>query len=144
MKLDEQIANHVAGTTLDPIGVKIFLRTPPHYHQWGINHQIDQRSLNQLNATDLFEFYLRQYLTGRHKTLQAVLRVVRAFVNEDASGAHHLILYSLEGTRQSLLKLEWYELMPRLEAAKEAILQLTSDLHYPLRPLVVSCLEESY
>ena len=105
MKLDKLIAGHVAGTTLDPADVKLFLRTPPHYYQWGINHRIDQTSLNQLKATDLFEFYLRLYLTGRHKTLQAVLRTVRAFADQDASGAHHLIVYSLAGTRRRLLAL---------------------------------------
>ena len=144
MKLDELIAGHVAGTTLDPAGVKIFLRTPPQYHQWGINHRIDQTSLNQLNATDLFEFYLRLYIPGRHQTLQPVLRAVRAFARQDANGAHHLIAYSLRDTRRSLLDLEWYELMPRLEAAQDSILALAPALDESVRPGVVRLLEESY
>ena len=142
MKLDELIAGHVTGTTLDPAGVKLFLRTPPQYHQWGINHRIDQTSLNQLNATDLFEFYLRLYLTGRHKTLQPVLRAVRAFASQDANGAHHLIIYSLSVTRRRLLELEWYELMPRLDNAQETILRLVPNPHYPLRPWVVHFLNK--
>ena len=144
MKLDDLIAGHVAGTTLDPAGVKLFLRTPPRYYQWGIHHRIDQTSLNQLEATDLFEFYLRHYVTGRHKTLQPVLRVVRAFVRQDATGAHHLIAYSLRDTRRSLLKLEWYELMPRLEAAQDSILALAPALDESVRPGVIRLLEESY
>ena len=144
MKFDELIADYVAGTTLDPAGLKNFLQTPPQYHQWGIHHRIDQTSLNQLNATDLFEFYLRLYVTGRHKTLQPVLRAVRAFARQDANGAHHLIIYSLAGTRRDLLNLEWYELMPRLDAAQESILPLAPALDGPLRPCVVRLLEEFY
>ena len=144
MKLDELIADYVAGTTLDRAGVKNFLRTPARYHQWGIHHRIDPTSLNQLDATDLFEFYLRLYLTGRHKTLQPVLRAVRAFTRQDANGAHHLIVYSLAGTRRDLLNLEWYELMPRLDAAQESILELAPALADPLRPCVVGLLEEFY
>lgn len=144
MKLDERIARHVAGTTLNPVLVKGFFQTSPHYHQWGLAHQIDQASLDQLNATDLFELYLRFYLTGRHKTLQAVLREVRDFAHEDANAAHHLIVYSLEDTRQHLLTLEWYELLPRLELARERILAIVPYGGYPTRPLLVRFLEESY
>lgn len=144
MKLDERIAGHVAGTRLDPAGVKRFLQTPPHYHQWGINHRIDQTSLTQLNATDLFEFYLRLYVTGRHKTLQPVRRTVRAFARQDANGAHHLMAYSLASTRRGLLDLEWYELMPRLEVAQQTILALAPALDNSSRPCLIRFLEDSY
>ncbi|MFD2935065.1 hypothetical protein [Spirosoma flavum] len=144
MKLNELIASHVAGTTLDSASLKEFLQTPPHYYQWGINHQIDQTSLTQLDATDLFEFYLRLYLIGRHKTLRACLREARSFAQQDAQAAHYFLGYSLEDTRQRLLLLEWYELLPRLDLAKEKILLLVPDLDYPVRPLIIRSLEESY
>ena len=144
MKLDERIAGHIAGTTLNPSLVKGFLQTSPHYYQWGLAHQIDTHALDQLNATDLFEFYLRFYVTGRHKTLQAVLREVRVFAQTYANAAHHLIVYSLEDTRQQLLTLEWYELLPRLEFARERALALAPDIADQLRPRVVLCLEKSY
>jgi hypothetical protein len=144
MKLNERIDRHVVGTTLNPVLVKGFFQTPPHYYQWGLAHQIDQRSLDQLNATDLFEFYLRFYLTSRHKTLQAVLREVRVFAQKDANAAHHLIVYSLEDTRRHLLTLEWYELLPRLELAKEHALALAPVVADQLRPLVLRHLEGSY
>ncbi len=143
MKLDERIARHLAGTTLDPASVKLFLRTPPHYHQWGINQSLDHLSLNQLTATDLVAFYLQLYLTGRHKTLKAVLREVRAFSQADANGAHHLIRHCLAVTCRRLLTLEWYELMPRFEAAQEMILSMAPDPHDSLRPCVMDLLEES-
>ncbi|RYF61115.1 MAG: hypothetical protein EOO39_31770 [Cytophagaceae bacterium] len=144
MKLNERIAHQTAGTTLNPVLVKGFFQTVPHYYQWGLTHQIDQRSLAQLNATDLFEFYLRFYLTSRHKTLQAFLREVRAFVKDDANAAHHLIVYSLEDTRQHLLTLEWYELLPRLEGAREQILALIPDVADQVRPRVVDYLKTFY
>lgn len=144
MKLDERIAQHIAGTTLNPVLVKGFFQTSPHYYQWGLAHQIDQRSLAQLNATDLFEFYLRFYLTSRHKTLQAVKREVRIFAQDDTYAAPHLIIYSLEDTRQHLLNLEWYELLPRLEGAREQILALIPDVADQARPRVVRSLETSY
>jgi hypothetical protein len=87
MKLDELVAGHVAGTTLEAASVKIFLKTPPQYYQWGINHALDESTLHKLIATDLFAFYFRYYLTGRHKTLQAVLREVRAFSERCQLGA---------------------------------------------------------
>lgn len=144
MKLDDLIAHHVAGTTLTPASVKRFFRTPPHYHHWGQNRQIDQISLDQLDATDLFEFYLRLYLVGRHKTLRAVRREVRIFAQQYPNGAHHLINFSMENMRRSLLGLEWYELMPRLKHAKKMILLGAPDPDYLLRPLLVKCLEDSY
>ena len=134
MKLDELIAGHVAGTTLEAASVKIFLKTPPQYYQWGINHALDESTLHKLIATDLFAFYFRYYLTGRHKTLQAVLREVRAFSRKDANWAHHLIRHSLALTRGALLNLEWYELMPRFEVAQETILSIASDPQDPFRP----------
>ena len=144
MKLHELITSHVGSTTLDPVLVKGFIQTVPHYRQWGLYHGVDPRSLDQLTATDLCEFYLRLYLTGRHKTLQAVLREVRAFVQADAHVAHHLIVYSLADTRQHLLTLEWYELLPRLETASEQVLALAPEVADQVRPRVVRYLEESY
>ena len=144
MKLNERIAIHVGYTCLDPASVKRFLQTPPHYHQWGLTHRIDQHWLAQLDATDLVEFYLRLYLTGRHKTLRACLREAHAFAQQDAQAAHHLLVYSLEAIRQTLLYLEWYELLPRLEDAKEQILLAVPDGGYPIRPLLVRFLEETY
>lgn len=137
MKLNELVAIHVGHTTLSPALVKGFLQTSPRYRQWGIRHQLNPASLDQLNATDLFEFYLRQYLTGRHKTPQAVLREVRAFVGHDPRGAYHLINYSLANTRYQLLALEWYELLPRLQTAKKRIVELAPGIDQPTRPLVV-------
>ncbi len=144
MKLEALIAQHLRGTTLDYRSVKEFLRTPSHYHQWGKGHQVSQQALHQLNATDLFEFYLLFYLTGRHKTMQAVLRQVRAFAQEDAHSAHHLIGYSLSATRQHLLTLEWYELLPRLEAVRERALVLVPEVADQVRPGIISGLEASY
>ena len=144
MKLDELITSHVRSTTLDPVLVKGFIQTAPHYRQWGLGQGVNQGSLDQLTATDLYEFYLRLYLTGRHKTLQAVLREVRAFVQADAHVAHHLIIYSLADTRQQLLTLEWYELLPRLETASEQVLALAPEVADQVCPRVVRYLEESY
>ncbi len=144
MKLDERIAGHVAGTTLEPAHVKRFVSTPSQYYAWGIHHGLDKRTLNQLIATDLFEFYFRYYLTGRHKTLKAVLREVRAFSRDDANGAHHLIRHCLALTHRRLFQLEWYELMPRFEAAQELILSISPDPPCPSRPRVIGLLEESY
>ncbi|AUD06748.1 hypothetical protein [Spirosoma pollinicola] len=144
MTLNERIRIHVGTTSLNPTLVKRFLQTAPHYRQWGLSHQVSQRSLDHLNATDLFEFYLRQYLIGRLKTLQAVLRETRAFVDQDANAAHFLIRYSLQGTRQQLLMLEWYELLPRLEAARERLVGLAPELIDQLRPSFIPFLAESY
>ena len=128
MKLDELIAKHVADTTLSPALLKGFLQTPPQYRQWGVDHQLEPRALAQLNATDLFEFYLRLYLSGRHKTLQAVLREARAFLKEDPDQASAYMGYSLALTRQHLLALEWYELLPRWETAQARLVQLAPEL----------------
>lgn len=124
MRLAEFVAAHVGQTSLDPVGVKGFLQTTPHYYQWGMIRGLNQTTLDQLTATDLFEFYLRQYLSGRHKTLHAVLREVRVFVGHDPTEAAHLIDYSLAQTRQQLLALEWYELLPRWQTAWQRIGQL--------------------
>ena len=144
MKFEELIEHHLTGTTLDYRLVKDFLKMAPHYHQWGLLHQVSSRSLERLNATDLFEFYLRLYLTGRHKTLQAVVREVRTFVHQDAYAAHYFIDYSLERTHQRLLCLEWYELLPRLEAARRHVLTLAPKPVDCREPVVVSFLKKFY
>ena len=145
MKFEDLITHHLSGTALDYASVKDFLSTPPHYYQWGIQHEIDQTALTQLNATDLFEFYLRFYLTGRHKTLQAVLREAREFVHQDANAAPYFIGYSLENIRQRLLILEWYELLPRLETARKQISALTPPETIDQRPpRVIRFLDETY
>jgi hypothetical protein len=144
MKFDALLAYHLRGTALEPGLVKEYLKTPPHYYQWGLVHRVDQRSLDQLMATDLFEFYLRQYLTGRHRTLRALLRAVRVFARQDARGAPYLIGYSLASTRQHLLKLEWYELLERLETARLRILSLAPTPRDATRPSLIDSLETSY
>ena len=135
MKLTELVAIHVGHTTLSPAMVKGFLQTPPRYRQWGVYCHLAPAFLDQLNATDLFEFYLRQYLIGRHKTSQAVLREVRTFVDHDPKGAYHLINYSLSNIRYQLLSLEWYELLPRLETARKRIVELAPEIDHQTRPL---------
>lgn len=140
MTVNELIATHVGATTLDPALVRGFLQTPPPYRRWGVHCQLNQTCLDQLNATDLFDFYLRLYLSGRHKTLQAVLREVRAFVAGAPTEAPYLINYSLSQTRQHLLTLEWYELLPRLETARLRIVQVAPEtddrLHHSLSNLL--------
>ena len=142
MRLTELITTHVGTTTLDPAMVKGFLQTPPHYHQWGIRRQLDQTILDQLKATDLFEFYLRQYLAGRHKTLQAVLRQVRMFRDHDPRNASFYVGHSLDLMHQQLLALEWYELLSRLDIARQQIIRLVSLAEYPVRPIIVSRFRE--
>lgn len=144
MKFDALLAYHLRGTALEPGLVKGYLKTAPHYYQWGVAHQVDQRSLDQLMATDLFEFYLRQYLTGRHRTLRALLREVRVFARQEARCAPHLIGYSMASTRQHLLKLEWYELMERLETAQLRVLSLAPTPRDAIRPSLIDSLETSY
>lgn len=144
MKLDQLIAQHVGGTTLDSTRVKRFMTTPPHYYQWGISQHLDPVSLGQLAATDLVEFYLGLYLTGRHKTLQAVAREVRAFAGQDANSAAYLIGFSLAGMGRRLLAMEWYELLGRLEMAKQTIVPLLAEWDDPARPAWVSLLVQSY
>lgn len=136
MRLAELVAAHVGQTSLDPVGVKGFLQTPPQYQQWGIIHRLNQTALDQLTATDLFEFYLRQYLSGRYKTLHAVLREVRVFTGNDPVGASGCIGYSLARLRQQLLALEWYELLPRLDLAQQQITALLSPVANPVQPAV--------
>ncbi|RYF54844.1 MAG: hypothetical protein EOO39_38785 [Cytophagaceae bacterium] len=121
MRLNQRITSLIGTTTLDPRLVKGFLQTPPQYHQWGVRRQFDQPVLDQLKATDLFEFYLRLYLSGRHKTLHAVLRQVGVFTSDDPIGAAWCIGYSLTQLRQQLLRLEWYELLLRLDIAQGRI-----------------------
>lgn len=133
MRLTEFIAAHVGQTSLDPVLIKGFLQTLPHYHQWGVIHGLNQTVLDQLNATDLFEFYLRQYLSGRHKTLYAVLREARASVRHNPTEGAYFIEYSLSHTRQQLLALEWYELLPRWETARQRIVQLVPAINYSVR-----------
>lgn len=140
MRLTELITAHVGATTLDPARVKEFLQTPPHYHQWGVHQQLNQTALDQLNATDLFEFYLRQYLSGRHKTLNAVLREVRSFRDQDPLNASYYVGYSLDLMHQQLLALEWYELMARLDMARQRIGTLMPLPKYPARPVVINLL----
>ena len=141
MKLDELIVSHVGDTTLCPTLLKVFLQTPPQYRQWGVDRQLDAHTLTQLNATDLFEFYLRLYLSGRHKTLQAVLREARAFLIEDPDQAPAFMGYSLALTRQHLLALEWYELLPRWETARTRIVQVAPELDGQVSALLISALK---
>ena len=135
MKLDELIASHVGATALNPQAVRGFLQTPPPYRQWGVARQLEPLILDQLKATDLVDFYLRLYLSGRHKTQHALMREVGLFVAHDPVSAAYFIGCCLALTRRNLLALEWYELVPRLEGAHQSIRQVAQ----PLDQAVPSC-----
>jgi hypothetical protein len=128
MKRDERIAHQIACTTLDPVLVKRFCQPSPHYYQWGLAHRIDQRSLEQLNATDRFEFYLRFYLTSRHKTLQAVF-MKGSCIHEGRCSCGSSFACLFTGRYSPALTYSgWYELLPRLKRSREQILALMPDV----------------
>lgn len=142
MKTNDLIASHVGETSLNPQAIKGFLQTPPPYRQWGVAHQLKPIILDQLQATDLFDFYLRLYLSGRHKTQQAVMREVRLFVDHDPVSASYFIGCSLMLTRRHLFALEWYELLPRLESAQLSISKVALRVNHPTPAFVMSAFSE--
>lgn len=144
MKLNQWVAIHVGDSGLDPASVRRFFQAAPHYHAWGLTHQIKSTGLAQLAATDLVTYYLRMYLIGRHKTLRACLREAQAFARQDIQAAHAFLVYTLNVIRRTLLELEWYELLPRLAVAQAQILALVPQVDALPQPGLVAALEASY
>ena len=66
---------------------------------------------------------LRRYIADNRKTLHRVFLEIRVFLAYDESEARSLIPLLMDDVRKTILRNEWYALMPRWEQAKKKINQ---------------------
>lgn len=121
-----------------------FAFTNPYYLGWAYELDMSEYLKDSLNRLDFFEFHYRRYLLGWHKTLHRVLHEVRSFNNCSPEAAQDLINYSLSNIKATILKEEWFELMPKLEKSTAKILPLLTGQSSETTTRLVDIISNQY
>jgi hypothetical protein len=108
-------------STIDAVRVSQWLNQLPDLLGIAYQHGYSKEIQKIANYTDFVDFHLRRYLSGHAKNLRRVNQEIvafQAFNSPQAEGSTIAVVAILE---KHLLTCEWYELMPRLQDAKEKI-----------------------
>lgn len=111
----------LAHTTIDLDALKLYVRSDPGYLISEIEAGNSEYDQTVANYADFFEFWLRRYVASQSKTLHRLFIEVRAFMAFDEEQAGLLIPLLMGVVEETLLQNEWYELVPRLEAARHRV-----------------------
>jgi hypothetical protein len=106
--------------------VENFIDYLPKRLDHAVENELDTVTTDCYNKLDYIDFHYRRYLAGVYKTLHRVFFEVRRFIRAGHSPEH--VIKLLSDIKELALKLEFYELMLRLEKSTTSIKKtLTSD-----------------
>ncbi|GAB3958998.1 hypothetical protein GCM10028805_54260 [Spirosoma harenae] len=117
LTLPEQLKD----TTVDISKLMRYLLQLPRYLEAGEQQGLDAHTRYYLALADGIDFWMRRYLVGRTTTLRQVFREIRDLQELNPIAAQQLAPCILDSIHATLVREEWFELVPKFLSARKRI-----------------------